>query len=308
MSRPPRALSLVLLVLVASVLAGCSHEADGNGGNGGGTTPTGATPTPAEVRIVFGGRVVDARTGAPLPDAALRLDLAQPRPCQRPGVLWTSYDLPVAPNGSFGPLDLPAPATTQVAFFLHAQAPNHTVNVTFIGPAESRRGVSNLTITLHEDAAIVGTAPPGTVVALNHPGFPRLAVADDSGNFSFPGARVHESAWVAATFPPVLGRAAAPANLTIEAPNGSIAWRLEGAVRGPEGQPLAADVVAWNGSVLASAARSGPDGNFTLPLKAAAQDLLVEARTPEGQYGGVLRIPVEGPPAMRQSLLLRALC
>lgn len=296
----------VLLVLAALLLAGCSHpDADDDGD---GATPTGATPTPSEVRLVFGGRVVDARTGAPLPDATVRLDLGQTRPCQRQGVLWTSYDLPVAPNGTFGPLDLPAPATTEVGFFLHARAPDHTANATFIGPAETRRGVSNLTVVLHEEAAIEGTAPPGTLIALNHPGFPRLAIANGTGHFAFPNARVHESAWVAATLPPVQGRAAAPSNFTIEAPNATMAWRLEGSVRGPDGQGLVADVVAWNGSSLASAAKTTAEGNFTLPLKATPQDLLLEARTQDGAYGGVLRLPVEGPPATRQAIVLRALC
>lgn len=298
-----RVLLLALLVLVPA-LAGCSDDDDLP------QPPTRDDPDDPDVpRLAFGGRVVDAATGEILADAQVRLDLAQVRPCKRPGIIWNSYDLPVAGNGTFGPFSIARPKSDDVAFFLHVGAPGHASNVTFIGPDEARRGTRNLTVVLHPQAAIEGRAPPGTLVALDHPGFPRFAVANETGVFRFDNARVFESAYVVATDPPVLGRAAAPATLDFDAPNASApAWRLEGVVKAPDGRNVAADVVAWNGSVPASAGRSGPNGVFVLPLAAQRQDLLLEARTSDGQLGGVLRVLVEGPPSLRHNVLTSARC
>src|SRR5581483_12517296 len=72
----------------------------------------------------------------------------------------TTVRLPRSPRASAGPM-----------------------NVTFIGPAEARGDLGNLTVVLHPSAAVEGTAPPGTVVALDAPGHPQLAAADANGTF-----------------------------------------------------------------------------------------------------------------------------
>lgn len=295
---------LLLVLLVASALAGCSHEEGDDPPPT--TTPTATTPVD-EPRLTFGGRVLDALTLEPIEGASVRLDVAQVRPCRREGIVWNSYGLDVNETGRFGPYPLPRPKSDEIAFFLHAEAPGHAPNATFIGPDEARAGTRNLTILLHPDVALEGTAPPGTVVALDAPGFPRLSLANETGHFVFPQARAVQATWVAATEPPQVGRATPPATLDLATPNGTT-WRLEGVVKGPTGAPLEADVVAREGAGLVSAGRSGPNGLFVLPLGGEPQDLLLEARTPDGAYGGVLRVVVDGPPALRQSLLLQALC
>ena len=298
---------LLLAVLLAPALAGCWHADDPEPPLPT-TTPTDPTqPTPGP-RLVFGGVVRDALTGEPLADATVRLDVAQTRPCRREGIVWNAYDLPVGSDGRYGPFDLPPPATNEIAFFLHVSAPGRTANATFIGPAEARAGIRDMTILLHPEAAFVGTAPPGTLVALDAPGFPRLALADANGTFSFPGARAVEAAWAAATEPPVQGRVTPPADLTLAPPENATAWRLEGTLRDPNGAPVAGDVVAREGGVLVSVARAGPSGVFVLPLAARAQDVHLEARTQDGSLGGVLTVPVQGPPASRFNVLMRALC
>lgn len=304
MTRRP-ALLLALLAL-APALAGCWHDA-GEDPSPPTSTPATATPTTAPPTLTFGGVVVDARTGDPMPDAAVRLDVAQTRPCRREGVVWNSYDLPVDAEGRYGPLELPTPRSDEVAFFLHAGAPGHSANATFIGPAEARAGTRNVTVVLHPDAALEGRAPPGTLVALAAPGFPRLAVADAEGVFRLEDARVVEATWAANTEPPSAGRVAPPATLDLADGDGAT-WRLEGVLRTEDGVPVAADVVAWNGTALVSVARSSVAGVFVLPLEGRPQEVLLDARTSDGRLGGTLRLPVEGPPALRQTLLLRPLC
>jgi hypothetical protein len=298
---------LLLLLALTPALAGCWHDGDPDAGP---TPATGTPPTeppPPGAKLTFGGVVVDARTGAPLADATVRLDLAQARACRREGVLWNSYALAVDAEGRYGPLELPYPRSDEVAFFLHAEAPGHTENVTFVGPAEARAGTRNVTVVLHPEAALEGRAPPGTLVALAAPGFPRFAVADAEGAFRLEGARVVEAAWAANTEPPSSGRVAPPATLDL-ADGNETTWRLEGVAKDANGAPQAVDVVAWNGTALASAGRSNAAGVFVLPLAGRPQELLLEARTGDGRLGGTLRVPVEGPPALRQTLLVRPLC
>lgn len=294
-------------MLLSASLAGCWHAPDPVEP----PTPTTSTPvTPtdgAQPRLTFGGVVLDARTLEPIPAAQVRLDLAQTQPCRRPGIIWNAYPLEVNESGRFGPLTLPTPRSDDVAFFLQAEAAGYSRNVTFIGPDEARRGTRDLTVVLHPEASFTGSAPPGTVIALDAPFWPRLAVADAEGKFAFPNARAVPTAFVVATEPP-LANVTEPPSLVQTAGGDGATWRLEGVVKAPNGANVAADVVAREDGRLVSAARSGTNGVFVLPLEGRRQDLTVEARTPEGALGGALRVLVEGPPALRQSVLLRALC
>ena len=298
---------LFLILLVAPALAGCWHAGEGDDGEDP-PPATGTAPTqPPQGKLTFGGRVVDARTGEPVEDATVRLDLAQTNPCRRQGVLWNAYALPLREGARYGPFEIAIPRSDDVAFFLHVDAPGYSENVTFVGPAEASAGVRNVTVVLHPDAALEGRAPPGTLVALDAPGFPRLALAGADGAFRIEGARVVEAAWVANTEPPLAGRVTPPATLDL-APRGGPAWRLEGVAKDASGAPVAVDVVAWNGSVPVSVARSNAAGLFALPLDARPQDVMLEARTPDGALGGSHRVVLDGPPALRQDVVLQRRC
>jgi len=292
-------------ILVVLALAGCagpgSDDPAPDGGNGVVTTPTTIGPP-----LVFGGVVRDATTGALLANATVRIDLAQHQPCERQGIGWASWE-PAIANGTWGPFEVPRPRSDDVAFFVHAMAPGYTTNDKFIGAVAARGDIQHTTIVLHPDAEIVGTAPPGTLVALDTPRFPRVELASANGTFRFAKARVAEAAFVAATDDPFHSRVAAPANVTVPAAQAR-GWLLEGIVKGPTGAPLAADVVAWNGTALWSVARAGESGAFAMPLAAAPASLLLHARTADGHFGGVLSLEINGPPALRETILAKALC
>lgn len=293
-----------LVVVVMVLLAGCVRfpgEGPREPSDGGLVIPTPSGPP-----LVFGGVVRDAATGALVPDAEVRLDLAQAQPCGRQGVGWTSWSAPVA-NGTWGPLEVPRPRSDDVAFFLHVSAEGYSPNATFIGPTQARGDIGNLSVLVHPNASVEGRAPPGTLLALDAPIFPRIVVADANGSFAFPRARVVEVAFVAATDVPFRARVEAPAR--VEVPTSSErGWLLEGTVKGPTGAPASADVVAWNGSTMWSVARAGDNGVFALPLPPVPADVRVDARTADGAFGGTLVVEVRGPPALRETVLLRPLC
>ena len=295
-----------LALLLALALGGCLGFGDPDEPLLPDTERLPMTPTPAGPPLVFGGTLVDARTGAPLTNATVRIDLAQVQPCSRQGIGWTSWDAPVD-GARFGPIEIARPRSDDVAFFLHARAPGYAENATMIGPAEARGDIRNLTLVMHPDAAIAGRAPPGTLVALDAPVFPRLALADAEGVFRFPSARVVEATLVADTPHPHRAVVAAPAELDI-VDNGSRGWTLEGLVKGPSGAPLAADVVAFNGTTLVGVARSGESGTFSMPLPPEPMGVRVVARTADARYGATLVRDLDGPPALRETLLARALC
>lgn len=269
-----------------------------------------ATPPTAPTRewppLVFGGTVVDAITGAPAV-ARVQLSLAQTLPCGRPGIVWSQWHIPQDANGTYGPYEVPRPRSDDVAFFLDVRGEGYGDNVTFIGPAQARAGIGNMTVVLHPRASIEGSAPPGTLVALGHPGFPRIAVANETGRFAFADARAFPSPLVAAVDVPVRADVAAPAELDVEAAP-ERGWRLEGSVKGPTGAGIAADVVAYAEGALWSVARSSDTGAFAMPLPREPVDLRLEARTPDGRLGGAKALEVNGPPALRESILMRALC
>ena len=250
--------------------------------------------------------VKDAATNETIRDATVRVDLSQAIPCGRQGIGWSSWEPPQG-NGTFGPLEVARPRSDDVAFFLHARAPGYSANVTFIGPEQARRDLGNLTILLHPNATIDGSAPSGTLVAIDGPVFPRVTVASENGSFAFPGARAATVKLVAATDVPYEELVRAPANVTVPAVEAR-GWRLEGSVKGPSGAPIAADVVAWNGTELVSVARSGASGAFALPLAPEPQTLRIEARTSDNHYGGSLNLDVRGPPALRETVLVKPLC
>lgn len=292
------------LVIAALLLAGCFRDAGDDAGPVSPSAPTGPGSSGPPLR--FGGRLVDAATGEALAAATVRLDLAQTLPCMRQGVGWRSWEIPVA-NGTFGPLEVPRPRSDDVAFFLHAYADGHSENATFIGPTEARGDIGNLTVRLHPDASVSGRAPPGTLLALDAPGFPRVAVADANGTFRFAHARVADAAFVGAVDVPLRTTVRAPAEVDV-APSEARGWTLEGAVRSPTGAPLAADVVAWNGTTLWSVARASDAGAFAMPLPPEPAQLRIEARTADGHHGGVLTLDVRGPPALKETILARELC
>lgn len=296
----------LLPLLLALLAGGCAFPGGGDDGPVPTVTPTLPSPPPAGPPLVFGGVVVDARTGAPLADATVRLDLTFLRPCFRPGVGYASWTPAVHEDGRFGPFEVPRPRSDDVAFFLHAEAPGRSPNLTFVGPEQARGDLGNLTIRLHEEAAVEGRAPPGTVLALQTDAFPRLTTAGADGSFRFANARVVPAQLVAATDAPQRAEVTAPANVSFEASQGG--WLLEGHARTPTGTPLAADVVAWNGTLLWSAARSGDNGVFAMPLPAQPVTLRLEARTEDGAHAGTLALDVQGPPAARQAVLLRPQC
>jgi hypothetical protein len=137
--------------------------------------------------------------------------------------------------------------------------------------------------------------------------FPRFAVVGANGTFSFADARVEEAWLVAATDVPFARLVRAPASVEVAAAQGR-GWLLEGVVKNADGAALAADVVAWNGSALVSAARAGPSGVFALPLPPRPAELRIEARTGDNHFGGSRAIEVEGPPALRETIVAGALC
>ena len=292
-----------LWVVLAILLAGCTTP-DGDEPIFRPGTPT--APSPIGPALVFGGIVRDAATNEPIPDAFVRVDLSQALPCGRQGIGWSSWE-PPHEGGAFGPLEVPRPRSDDVAFFVHARADGYSPNATFIGPAQARGDLGNLTLLLHPNASVEGTAPPGTLLALDAPTFPRLALASADGRFEFPNARVVPAQLVAATDTPFITVATAPA--TIEVPRiEARGWTLEGSVKGPSGAPLAADIVAWNGTKLVGVARAGASGAFALPLAPEPASVRIEARTSDNQFGGVLTLDVNGPPALRETILAKALC
>lgn len=298
----------LVLVAVALGVAGCTLPIGGDPAGGPATIgPTLSTPEPIGPPIVWGGGVVDARSGEPVSEAVVRLDLAQVRPCARQGIAWTTWAIPVSENGTFGPFETARPRTDEVAFFLHVDAPGYARADAMIGPAEARAGTANLTIVLHPRANVSGSAPPGTLLALDSPGFPRLAVADNDGRYVFEDARHADTTVLAATDVPQSTRLIPPATFDARALN-ETGWRLEGALRLVDGTPLGGDVVAWNATGLASAARANETGTFTLPLVPEPAELRIEARTADGQYGGALVLDLNGPPALRETVLMRKLC
>lgn len=256
--------------------------------------------------LVFGGTLLDAATGEPLANATVRIDLAQVQPCARQGLGWASWDLPYE-NGRFGPVEVPRPRSDEVAFFVHATAPGYSDNATMIGAAEAAGDIRNLTLVMHEDHAVAGRAPPGTLLALDAPRFPRLAMADANGTFRFERARVVDATLVADTAVPFRVAVAAPADVNVSA-TGDDGWRVEGTVKGPTGAPLAADIVAYANGSLVSVARSGENGAFSMPLAAEPAKVNIMARTSDGRLGGALVLDLAGPPALRQTILAKALC
>jgi hypothetical protein len=298
------------LLLVALALGGCT------GGGGGGPFvggPGSITPPPTDdprfPPLHFGGVVVDALGGSPVRDAEVHLDLAAQVPCRQEGIVWQQAAINVTSFlGSFGPYEAQRPRTDDFAYFLHVNAPGYAENVTFIGPAEARGDLGNLTVVLHPDAAVEGAAPPGTVVALDAPGFPRLAAADANGAFAIPHARVLPASFVADVDMPVVARVAAPANLTIRAANAT-GWRVQGTVHASSGAALPADVVARDANgTLVGAARAADDGLFTMSLAPAPADLTLQAWTEDGHFAGSLAVSLDGPPATRFALVARPQC
>lgn len=271
--------------------------------NGGTTPPTGSDGAP----FVFGGVVVDALTLDPMPEVEVRVDLAYVRPCRQEGLLWTAWPDTTDAEGRFGPIQVSRPRSDDVAFFVRAIHEGYTEASMFVGPQEARGDIGNLTLTLHPDVALEGTAPPGTVLAFDAPGFPRLTVANATGNWSFPGAGVTPSQLVAGTRPPARFIVRAPETVDVLYGDGA-SWRLEGTVKDERGAPRPADVVAWNGTLLVGVARAGPTGDLVLDLPPEPAALRIVARTEDGRFEASRVLEVGGPPAVREAFILRALC
>lgn len=299
------------LLLAALALSGCTWG--GGGGHpilgGTPTTPTVPTDDPRFPPLHFGGVVVDALSGSPIEDAQAHLDLAALAPCRHEGLLWEQYALPAGGfEGRFGPSEAPRPRTDDFAYFLHVKAPGYAENVTFIGPAEARGDLGNMTVVLHPDAAVEGAAPPGTVIALDAPGFPQVTAADANGTFRLHPARVLPASFVAGLDVPYTDLVAAPANLTIIAGNAT-GWKVQGSVRSASGAALVADVVARNSTgALVGVARTADDGTFTLAVAPAPADLSLQAWTGDGRYVGVLPVSLNGPPATRFPMVAQPQC
>jgi hypothetical protein len=299
---------LLVVVVLVLPLAGCALPwGGGDDGGAPATRPTEGGDAPPTRFVAFGGNVSDARDGSPLAGASVRLDLAQVRPCRLVGVVWASTDAVTGPAGRWGPVEVPVPRSDDVAFFVRVSAPGYSEDVTFMGPQEARGDTRNLTAILHPEASVDGTAEPGTVVALEWPGFPRLVAAAPDGRFAFPNARVTPMQMAADTTPPWTATVAAPATAAVPAPPGT-AWRVEGVVRRESGAPAPADVVAPDGTRLVGAARAAESGVLALPLDASPAEVRIEARTPDGRYGGAKLLDLNGPPAQRETVLLRPLC
>jgi len=294
---------LVVVLVLALVASGCTN------GGGSRTTTTSSTIPTGGPPLHFGGVVWDALSARGVERADVVIDLAQTRPCRNEGVSWASYQVATDQEGRFGLVEVPRPGSDDFAFFVHVSAPGYTENVTFVGPAEARRDLGNLTLVLQPSASVQGTAPTITVIALDDAPFPRFAVSDTNGSWRFEGARVLPTALVAATDAPFRATVRAPETVTVPLPNAS-GWRLEGRLVLESGAPLAADVVARAGAsgTLASAGRAGENGFFVLPLDAQPAVLSIEARTSDGHYGATKVTNVTGPPALRETLVMRAQC
>lgn len=302
-SSPVRA---VLLLTLAAVSAGCALPWTGEDGGGATLPSTPAPPTPG-AQLTFAGRVQDVVDARIVPDAEVLIDLAQVRPCFQEGIVWNQWSTATDAEGRFGPITVPVPRSSDVAFFVRVNAPTYADASLYVGPTQARAGVANLTLVLHPDADVRGTAAPGTVLALSWPDFPRLAVANETGAFAFPQAHATPMQIVADTSPPWRASLAAPA--TVDVPNGNgTAWRLEAFTRLDTGAPTEADVVAWSGADLVGVARAGENGFFVLPLDPEPRELRVEARTADGRFGGSKVLALNGPPATRENVILRALC
>ena len=312
---PARALAFAAL-LAAPALAGCVLPWDdaGDGGDGGspwwGDVPrANDSDERPRVTVTFGGRVLDAATGDPTVDEAqVRLDLASEAPCRRESLLWRDWLIPLRDDGTFGPFDVPAPDSPSYRFFVHVNAPGYTEEVAYVGPREAV-AAGNLTFVLHPRVAVEGIAPPGTVVALAGGDFPRFTVSSANGTFAFEDARTSPTQLLAATHVPHREALTPPAfvNATTQPANAS-AWGLQGVVKREDGRPIAAEVVAWNGALLWSAARTDEVGRFLLPLPAERAELRIEARTSDDQYGGILARTIQGPPAAVETVIVRGRC
>lgn len=306
----PAALALVAL-LAAPALAGCALPwgAEPDGGDEGdwwGDVPRPGDDPEPNVIVTFGGRVVDALSGDAVQDATVRIDLAQEAPCRREALLWRDWFLRVEPDGTWGPFEQPAPDSPSYRFFVHADAPGYTRETRYVGPAEAA-SARDILFVLHPRVAVEGAAPPGTVIALTAPGFPRFTVADANGTFRFEDARTDPLMLVAATASPHREALRAPANVSVASPD-ETGWTLQGVVKRDDGRPLAARVVAWNGTTLWSAAVTDEVGRFLLSLPAERAELRIEARTEDDRYGGVLARTVQGPPSTAETVIARALC
>ncbi|HEX2021937.1 MAG TPA: hypothetical protein VHH36_04445, partial [Candidatus Thermoplasmatota archaeon] len=158
----------LVALLLALPLAGCALPWGGDDAVRPAPTTTPTDDGPRYPPLSFAGRVVHALTGAPVPDATLRLDLAHTLPCERESLVWAAWDLALDARGAFGPFEVPPPDSPTYRFYLHAKAPGHAETVVYVGP-ESAAGIGNLTIALHPRANVTGSAPPGTLVALDAP-------------------------------------------------------------------------------------------------------------------------------------------
>lgn len=300
----PRMARPFAILVLAATLAGCAF--------GGDTAPTTTTATPTateepfQFEVTFGGRVRDALSGDPVPDAEVRIDLAAEKPCRQESIVWRDWTLDVGVEGEFGPFTQPAPNSPTYRFFVHVRAPGYTRETVYIGPQQAAYA-SNLSITLHPRVAVEGAAPAGTVIAMSDPGFPRFTVADANGTFRFDDARTANVTLVAATESPYRAVLTPPASVDATDTAGD-GWLLQGLAKRDDGRPVAARVVAWNGTQLWSAALTDEVGRFLLPLPPEAAALRIEARTADDHYGGVLARTLSGPPAASETVLLRARC
>lgn len=296
----------VPLLLLALSLSGCAlpWEAD--------DAPVAPTPRPTgdgfqAPRLTFAGVVVDALDERPVEGARVVIHVNQEQPCRRPGIGWASYPMTLDAESRFGPYEVTTPAGAGWRFFVEASAVGYTTERTYVGPEQASQ-TRNLTLVLHPRANVTGAAPPGTVAGLEtDDGFATLAVADERGRLAFEGVHVGERDLVVALDVPWRSRIAAPAEVD-PTTNGS-GWVLRGVARRADGAGVAADVFAWNGTTLWSAARANDVGQFALPLPPeSVERLRVEARTTTGQYGGGAVLDVNGPPAATQTILMRARC
>lgn len=296
--------------MAAPALAGCVFPFGGDdAGPAEQWWPTATSQAPGEpVRVTFGGRVVDALSGAPVPDAEVRLDLAHTLPCRQESIVWNAWPLAVDAEGAFGPFELPAPNSPTQRFFLHADAAGYTTRVQYVGP-ENVAEADNLTLVLHPRVSVDGAAPPHTVLALSDPegGFPRFAVANGSGGYAFEDAGVYPARLVAAT--PVPFRVEVQPPAVVNATNGNgTGWSLQGVLKREDGSPIDAHVVAWRGDALWSAAVTDEVGRFLLPLAPEPGELRIEARTQDDHWGGALTRNVNGPPSTVETIVMRPLC
>lgn len=295
----------LLVLLIAVLFSGCTLPGIGTDEPPTTTTQPVISPTPQGPPLAFGGFVVDILTQAPIEGALARLDLAQIRPCRVESIVWNAWDANTSREGRFDVQEVPRPRSNDVAFWVHVTADGYAEGVKFIGAAEAREDIGNITFELHPRANVTGHAPAGTLVAIADRDFPRVTISD--GKFAFADAHVTPSSFVAATSPPFASEATAPATIDVPEPSGKT-WYLEGRLLSESGAPMAGDIVAWNGTQLESVGRSGDNGVFVLPLAAQASALRISARTADGRYGATSPYLLEGPPGVRLSMILRSLC